>query len=129
MYLIFIFTQIESAVCSGTKTLVDPSGGIDDGYPLRYPNNLYCGWIIDPPGDDPITIEITYLRTGVGDYVKVYDGGDNTASLIGEFSGYSTSLIRTSTNGIMFVEFTTDGTNQKPGFTAQYWVRMYKKYS
>ena len=119
-------------MCSGTLTLTDPSGVIDDGYPLKYPNYLNCGWIIDPPGDDPISLEITYLDTEYGDdWVRVYDGMDSSAPLLGEYSGYygsSTSLIEISTNGIMFVEFTTDSSGRDYGFTAQYWVSSILKY-
>ena len=116
--------------CSGTKTLNDPIGEFEDGH-VEYPNNLNCGWIIDPPGDDPITLEITYLSTWQGDdWLRVYDGIDSSAPLLGEYSGSrgSTSLIEISTNGIMFVEFTTDGSGRGNGFTAQYWVRIFLKF-
>ena len=114
-------------MCSDTLTLTDPSGEFEDGYPLTYPDDLSCGWIIDPPGDDPITLEITYLYTDMwlwDDWLRVYDGMDSSAPLLGEYSGYqgSTSLIEISTNGIMFVEFTTDSSGRYPGFTARYMV-------
>ena len=109
-------------------TLSSPSGEFDDGYDGFYPNNLDCEWITDPPGDDPIHLEIKYLDTEYGwDYVRVYDGGDDTAALLEEFSGGSEPLsIITSTNGVMFVRFTTDGYTEfnyrKEGFRAKYWV-------
>ena len=105
--------------------LTDPSGTFNDVYSY-YPNNLNIGWIIDPPGDDPITLEITYLDTYSSgyDWLRVYDGIDSSAPLLGEYSKnyYSTSRIEISTNGIMFIEFTTDSLGRDPGFRAQYWV-------
>ena len=118
-------SQIEEATaeCSGTLTLTESSGVLNDKYD-EYPNNLDCGWIIDPPEDDPIHLEITYLSTEhKSDYVRVYDGGDDTAALLGEFSGDSEpDSIITSTNGVMFVRFTTDESGRYNGFRAKYLV-------
>ena len=109
--------------CSGTKTLTDVSGSIDDGSgPANdYANNNNCKWLISPAGVASITLTFENFNTISGkDLVKVYDGSDETAPLLGTFSGSTIPSPVTSTGGSMFIVFTSDASGTAPGWFANY---------
>ena len=105
--------------------MTDTNGMIFDGYDV-YPSYLYCGWLIDPPGDGVITLTVTYLDTdSYDDYVRIYDGIDDNAPQLASMSGRSlpSSNTFTSTGGALFVKFTSDSYDDgSTGFIAEYTV-------
>ncbi len=105
--------------CSNTS-LTALSGSITDGSgPKNYSPGTICTWMIQPPNAAAITLTFTEFDTEPGnDYVKVYDL--NTQALLGNFSGSSLPLpVMTSTGG-MYIEFRSNGSVNRPGWTAQY---------
>ena len=117
--------------CNGT-TLVNTYnyGTIEDGSgPVaNYQDNKSCDWLIAPDDSvNTITLSFTQFNTAAGDEVKVYDGADATAPLLGTFSGLLTTLPTVTTTGPkMYIHFTTDGSGNAPGWKAKYSMSMIK---
>ncbi len=119
------------AFCSG-NTIVNTYdfGSIEDGSgpAADYQNNSNCSWLIAP--DDSInTITLTFARfaTAPGDLVRVYDGGDASAPLLGTYSGTPGTMPSvTSTGPKMFVTFVTDGSGTANGWMANYTTNVNK---
>ena len=124
-------TSMYPSYCTGT-TLVNTYdfGSIEDGSgpAADYQNNSNCSWLIAP--DDSVnTISLNFARfaTAVGDVVKVYDGGDASAPLIGTYTGTLTSMPSVSSTGPkMFITFTTDGSGTANGWMANYTITPVK---
>ncbi len=67
-------STLSTAPCDGTMELNDISGFIDDGYDPTYPNDLLCGWVINPlfngvPAQVPfnLTFSKVDLESGYGE--------------------------------------------------------------
>ena len=59
-------------------------------------------------------------RTCPYDYVKVYDGGDANANLVGEFCGPTVPGDIITTQSAAFVSFSTDYSVTRSGFNIRY---------
>ena len=108
--------------CSGTTILTGPVGFFDDGSGLNnYNPDSDCSWLIQPSGAYYITLDFDDfdLENG-GDYVRVYDGASDAAPLLGEFTGSTLPGDIVSTGGVMYVEFTSNGSTQATGWDASY---------
>lgn len=108
--------------CNGTTTLTSASGAFSDGSGTTdYGNNSHCSWLISPAGAFSVTLNfLTFNTEAVNDIVNVYDGNDNTATLLGSFSGSTIPSSITSSGGAMFVEFITNNTITASGWNASY---------
>jgi hypothetical protein len=110
--------------CTGqTDVIANNFGTIEDGSgPLAdYSNNANCSWLIAP--DDSIqTVTLTFGKFDIasGDEVKVYDGSNASATLIGSYSGSTAPSAITSTGPALFVTFTSNGSGTAQGFLASY---------
>ncbi|MDQ6843704.1 MAG: hypothetical protein M3Z92_05020, partial [Bacteroidota bacterium] len=94
----------------------------------NYGNNSHCSWLINPIDAFSITLNFTAFNTeSVNDVVNVYDGNDNTAPLLGSFSGNSIPTALISSGGAMFIEFITNSTITGSGWNASY--TSYQPYS
>lgn len=107
--------------CSGVEVLTEIKGVFGDGSEEEdYANNSDCGWLIQPQGAEHISMEFTKLNTEKDvDKVLVYDGEDDTAPLLGEFSGNELPESLTSSNGSLFIKFYTDQVNKGEGQTGK----------
>jgi PKD repeat protein len=110
--------------CSGNTTLTNCSGSIEDGSGGGvYGNNQNCSWTIDPPGTSSVSLQFTTFNTEEGyDEVTVYNGYPGSGTLLGTFSGAALpNQVLTANSGVMTVEFTSDGSVQEAGWSANYW--------
>lgn len=92
----------------------------------RYGDNLECGKHIQAPAGQTVSLLFTQFNLEQdSDYLRVFDGGDANAPLLGEFTGDSTPPLVSSTGRDMFIQFTTDhgnygitqaGSHEDPGF-------------
>ena len=118
------FTTSSSAgpSCSGQTNLTASTGSFTDGSGANnYGDNSNCSWLIQPSGASSITLNFSAFNTELGyDYVRVYDGTSSSAALLGSFSGTSIPSSITSSGGSMFVQFTSDGSQQAAGWAANY---------
>ena len=117
------YTSTQNPYCSGTTTnLTEQSGSFADGSASNnYANNTSCSWIIQPTNASAITLSFSAFNTELNnDGVIVYDGANNTAPVLGQFSGTSIPSSVTSTGGSMFVEFLSNPSVRGQGWTANY---------
>lgn len=110
--------------CSGQANLnTYLFGSIEDGSGpiLDYQNNENCSWLI-APNDSISSIKLTFVKfsTEASDEIKVYDGDNTGAPLIGTYSGATLPSMITSTGGKMLVTFTSNGSGTGTGFIANY---------
>ncbi len=124
-------TSMYPYYCNGSTLLNTYNfGSIEDGSgPMAdYQNNTNCSWLIAPDDSvNNITLSFSAFSTAANDMVKVYDGADASAPLIGSFSGVLTTLPAvTSTGPHMFITFTTDGSGTAPGWKAKYSANLIK---
>ena len=116
------YTSTSPQHCTQNNVLTTASGNIVDGSGTDlYANNADCNWLIQPPGATKIRLNFTQFSTEQDyDGVIVYDGKDNTAPVLGIFSGNTIPSAVLSTGGAMFVQFLSDETLRKEGFSANY---------
>ncbi len=117
------YTSTQNTYCAGTTTaLTTPSGTFSDGSGANsYANNTNCSWRIQPANANSITLSFSAFNTEPNnDGVIVYNGVNNTAPIIGRFSGTSIPNTVTSTGGSMYVEFISNGSVRAQGWTANY---------
>ena len=116
------YTSTQNEYCTGNTTLTANSGTFSDGSSTnQYANNSQCTWLIQPENATSITLSFSSFQTE-SDYdgVVVYDGVDNSAPIIGSFSGPSIPSPVTSSDGAMFIEFLTGTAVRDNGWTANY---------
>uniref|UniRef100_A0A8C9LFB5 Cubilin n=1 Tax=Pavo cristatus TaxID=9049 RepID=A0A8C9LFB5_PAVCR len=93
----------------------------------RYERNLDCVWVITAPVNKLINLTFTSFvleahvaRTCQYDYVKLYDGGNENANLVGTFCGSTVPAPFLSTSNSLTVKFITDNSVQREGFNVTY---------
>ena len=110
--------------CSGNHDVTDFNfGTLEDGSgPLaNYQTSSNCSWLIGV--DDSIqSVALTFLRfdTKTGDEVKIYNGSDATAPLLGSYSGTTLPPAITTTSSQMFITFNSSSSGSAQGFLATY---------
>ena len=108
--------------CTGTTNISSCSGTLSDGSGNQnYQNNLSCGWKIQPAGANWITLHFTAFNTyNSDDYLEVFDGPNSSAALLGFYYGNSIPADIVSTGGSIFIQFTTDASNNAAGWSLNY---------
>lgn len=107
--------------CMGLVELTDPSGPIDDGSGMfEYGNNADCTWLINPMGVNSIQLDFFAFDLAPGDTLFVYDGGDSNAPALAVLSGNILPSSMTSSDGIIFIHFQTDGSEVSAGWSLEY---------
>jgi hypothetical protein len=110
--------------CNGNKVILKNFGSIEDGSgPVNdYPSNANCSWLIAPDDSvDKITLTFSRFNTSAGDEVKVYDGTDANAPLLGTYSGTLTTMPTVTSSGpALFVTFISDASGSAPGWRANF---------
>ncbi|MBX3102302.1 MAG: S8 family serine peptidase [Bacteroidetes bacterium] len=107
--------------CNGLVVLQNSHGTISDG-PNNYDAFADCSWRIITPGATGIQLTFTQFQTESSyDFVKVYNGANASAPLLGNYSGTPGTPFTVSANsGQMFIQFSSDVSVQSAGFTANY---------
>ena len=112
------------SLCSGTTNLTAATGTFSDNSgALPYELNADCKWLIAPAGAQQITLNFTAFQTENNfDFVRVYDGPDISAPLLGTYSGSTIpAAISTSVGvGAMLIRFTSDYSSNYAGWAASY---------
>lgn len=116
------YTSTTTTYCTGLTTLTAPSGTFTDGSNTnKYGNNSNCSWLIQPSNATSITLSFSAFNTELNyDGVIIYDGIDNSASILGQFTGSTLPTPVTSTGGNMYVEFVSDPALRDNGWSANY---------
>ena len=122
----YIQVNEDVILCSNTETVM-PAGRLTDegGVNGNYSANSNCNYHIHPCAGE-VTLRFTQWNlTDADDLLRVYDGDDNTGTLLGTFN--SNSNIPGGANGLvastgkMYLEWRTSPAGQSSGFTA-YWT-------
>lgn len=106
------------------ETFTTPTGAMQDNSCYDdYGNNTDCRKLIQPEGADNITFYFTWLDVESGyDFVRVYDGTNTSAPLLGEFTGSTIPSAVTSSGGSMLIHFTSDYSITATGWDAEYYI-------
>jgi hypothetical protein len=106
----------------GDETYFTATGSFNYGCTNNlYKNNLNCSWTIIPSGVDSIHLNFKSLfDIKSGDYIKVYNGSDATASLIGSYNNDNLPPELISSGSAMYIEFVTDDHDTGLGFQARW---------
>ena len=117
------YTSTQNSYCnSSVTTLTTPSGAFSDGSGSdKYANNTQCAWLIQPTNANTITLSFSAFDTELNyDGVIVFDGTNNTAPIIGQFTGTTIPSTVTSSGGSMYVLFLSDEALRSNGWNANY---------
>jgi len=122
-----------NSICIETSTtnaggILTDDGGIDNDYSA----NSNCGYLIDPCADS-IVMELQDFDLETNwDYLRIYDGMDNTGTPLWDVSQYGTDGITgnitdagfdtlfVAYSGSAYVEFESDGSGQEAGFVLEW---------
>ncbi|WP_422089875.1 CUB domain-containing protein [Tenacibaculum ovolyticum] len=112
--------------CNGGATLTANSDSFEDGSgAVKYEDDKNCTWLIQPADGGTVTLNFNSFNTEEDyDFVTVYDGESASATQLGSFSGSSVPKVVTSTGNSMFVKFTSDGSVNAAGWSANYTSSM-----
>ncbi|XP_070403552.1 CUB and sushi domain-containing protein 3 isoform X11 [Nothobranchius furzeri] len=104
-----------SSVVNNEGILLSPN------YPLNYDNNHECIYSIQVQAGKGINISARTFHLAQGDILKIYDGKDNTAQVLGAFTGSSMlGLTLISTSNHLWLEFYSDSESTGEGFKLVY---------
>ncbi|CAF99391.1 unnamed protein product, partial [Tetraodon nigroviridis] len=104
-----------SSVMNNEGILLSPN------YPMNYDNNHECIYSIQVQAGKGINISARTFHLAQGDILKIYDGKDNTAHILGAFTGSSMlGLTLISTSNHLWLEFYSDPENTGEGFKLVY---------
>ncbi len=114
-------------------TLSEPEGTFQSPYyPRHYINDISCTTTIKAPASNQ-SILLTILDFNIEwdggkkgecpknkDTLRIYDGMDNSSTLVGEYCGTSIDKTLRSTGPYFYVVFKTDSSVRYKGFKASY---------
>ncbi|XP_068942361.1 cubilin [Petaurus breviceps papuanus] len=114
--------------CGGYLTNASSAFGSPDAdADGKYDKNLNCVWIITAPVNKVIhlifatfSLEARSFQGCRYDYVKVYDGDNANANLVGTFCGSTLPAPFISRGNFLTVKFVSDVSVEREGFSAKY---------
>lgn len=126
----YILVREELSLCyyGASQTITAPAGHITDdnlGAGGNYANNSNCNLLIDPCATEINMVFNSVSLADNGDMLKIYDGSDNTgtllATIIGPFTGIPGGANGyKAVSGKMYLEWVTNASGQAAGFDANY---------
>uniref|UniRef100_I3KD12 Cubilin n=1 Tax=Oreochromis niloticus TaxID=8128 RepID=I3KD12_ORENI len=91
-------------------------------FPNNYPDNSQCSWTIQASGGNTVNYTFTAFQLEASsaactfDYIKLYDGPNQEAPLIGTFCGYTPPPAGSTTSSALNIVFRTDSSVSTSGF-------------
>jgi hypothetical protein len=110
-------------VASGYNELNESNGSILLTSADQYINNMDVQWFINTGNGQPVSLYFDYLETQAEqDLVTVYDGPDQNAPILAQYSGIVdlSGVTLTAGSDEMFITFTSDDQETARGFLARY---------
>ncbi|XP_063159632.1 cubilin [Candoia aspera] len=103
-------------------------GSPDSDKDGKYDKDVECVWVLAAPISKLINLTfdtfeleaVTSFQNCRYDYVKLYDGSNEDATLVGTFCGSSRPPYFLSTDNFLTVKFVTDTSVERAGFSATY---------
>ncbi|XP_057355961.1 CUB and sushi domain-containing protein 2 isoform X3 [Manis pentadactyla] len=94
---------------------------LSPGFPEPYLNSLNCVWKIMVPEGAGIQIQvISFVTEQNWDSLEVFDGADNTVTMLGSFSGTTVPALLNSTSNQLYLHFYSDISVSAAGFHLEY---------
>lgn len=120
------YTTQTPSFCQGNVVLNNQSGTITDGSGAdNYGNGAECSWLLQAPANNYLLLTFTEFNTEINyDFVIVYDGVDDSAPILGSYSGSTIPNQLTSSGSDMYVVFVSDESITEGGFSANYDVLL-----
>lgn len=109
----------------GNYQMTTRSGSMEVGHGMSgYSNNQTCSWLIEPSDSvQYISVEFRYLNTESGnDIVTLYSGADETAPVVGTYSGNLGSFSVQVPGNEVFMTFNSNASITAGGFHADYYA-------
>ncbi|XP_041962329.1 CUB and sushi domain-containing protein 3 isoform X2 [Alosa sapidissima] len=104
-----------STVSNNAGVLLSPN------YPMNYDNNHECIYSVEVQTGKGINISASSFHLAQGDILKLYDGQENSADVLGTFSGTTmVGVSLTSTSNHLWLEFYSDQDSTAQGFKLIY---------
>jgi hypothetical protein len=105
------------SITSGNTGIIQSAG-----YPLNYPNNLDCSYVITAPVNYKVRLEESggFNLETTFDNLEIRNGADSSASLLGTYSGPFISLPISASTRFMYLRFKTDSSVSSSGFSIRY---------
>ncbi|PKP19407.1 MAG: hypothetical protein CVU05_11410 [Bacteroidetes bacterium HGW-Bacteroidetes-21] len=132
------FTNSQSAVvnifpyydayCREGRVLTERFRSFDDGSGTSYYwNNSNCNWLIQPDSIESLVLYFNYFDTeNQKDILTVYDGDNDQAPILGQFSGSQNPGQISTTGPVAYLKFETDEQNQCQGWEIDYYSNLYQ---
>ncbi|MFQ6116247.1 MAG: CUB domain-containing protein, partial [bacterium] len=117
------FSNVGQFETTNLRILTDSEGEFDDGSGPKsnYENGLDVLWRIQPENASNIVLSFLSFDTEEGyDFVTIYDGETTDSPILGKFSGNTIPGSLVSSQGVLLVRFTTDGSVTGAGWSAEY---------
>uniref|UniRef100_A0A4W6F2P1 Cubilin n=1 Tax=Lates calcarifer TaxID=8187 RepID=A0A4W6F2P1_LATCA len=108
--------------CSGMLIANRHRGVVESlNFPNDYPANSFCSWTIQATTGNTINYTFTTFQLEATsscnyDYVKLYNGPNNQAPLIGTFCGYTPPPANSTTSSALTMVFRSDSSVSMSGF-------------
>ncbi|XP_022104903.1 fibrillin-2-like isoform X2 [Acanthaster planci] len=108
-----------SHMYAGSGTLTSPN------YPGQYPADAECAWQISTDEGNHVSLTFNSFELEEStdcryDYLVIFDGADDTATVIGRYCGQQTPRTVTSTASKLHVKFVSDSSIERLGFHANF---------
>ncbi|MFC2116468.1 CUB domain-containing protein [Bacteroidota bacterium] len=109
----------------GNVELFDTEGTLNQGCSNNnYNNDANCSWLVYPSGSQYIYLKFSKFDIKVGDILKIYDGQDANADLIGTYDNNNRPPYLIEAGSKMFIQFISDQNGTGEGFEAYYWTDL-----
>lgn len=106
---------------NGNITLTNCNGELyDSGGADNYIDNTNSTVTITPGGNNNVVLTFTSFNYAAGDRIEVFDGPNTSSPSLGIFVGTAIPGPFTSTSGSLTVQESTNGFNNRDGFTANW---------
>jgi len=125
----FVLVRGDSEACGSNRPrdITGLSGVFQTpNYPSNYPNNANCQWrITSPDPDAQVLLDFEDFETESRyDWLNVYDGSSTSDERVLRYSGAGRPSPIESSGDVMLVEFTTDSSVTRRGFSARFLVEQ-----
>jgi hypothetical protein len=108
---------------TGQTSLTDNNGSFILTSASEYLPGMDASWLITPVNGNPVSLSFNFFETDPNtDSLRVHDGADGSAPLLAALSGNlsGTDTVIHSSQGALWVSFTSDSQEQGRGFEAFY---------
>ena len=118
LFLVKVTTNCARTVAAPTNSINSPN------FPYTYNPNTECGWNITGPSGRQLNLTFkSFELEANNDILTIHDGYSKDSQIIKTFSGTTLPEDVVSTGNSFFLEFKSDGKNNRPGFDLHYLIK------